>query len=138
MDISILPACRRNPGYDETVYARPLWGWIQLDLGESFDINDIKLWHYISAGRIYHDVVVQVSNDPTFTTKTTVFNNDTDNSAGQGIGTDAEYTETSSGKDIPFAITNARYVRLWVNGCNLNAFSHYVELEVWAPPVTTP
>ncbi|NQX60627.1 polysaccharide lyase family 8 super-sandwich domain-containing protein [Paenibacillus qinlingensis] len=112
--------------------------WIQLDLGESYDINDIKLWHYFGSGWKYRDVVVQVSNDPTFATKTTVFNNDTDNSAGQGIGTDAEYVETSGGKDIPFATTNARYVRLWLNGNSTNVYSNHVELEVWAPPVTTP
>ncbi|OAS22099.1 polysaccharide lyase family 8 super-sandwich domain-containing protein [Paenibacillus oryzisoli] len=111
--------------------------WIQLDLGESYDINDIKLWHYFASGWKYRDVVVQVSNDPTFATKTTVFNNDTDNSAGQGIGTDAEYVETSGGKDIPFATTNARYVRLWLNGNSTNVYSNHVELEVWALPNTT-
>ncbi|MFC3801186.1 polysaccharide lyase family 8 super-sandwich domain-containing protein [Cohnella sp. GCM10012308] len=105
--------------------------WIQIDLGENYDINDIKLWHYFLGGKTYHDVIVQVSNDSTFATKTTVFNNDADNSAGQGAGTDAEYVESSGGKDIPFAETNARYVRLWLNGSNANAYSHYVEVEVW-------
>ncbi|WP_244209002.1 hypothetical protein [Paenibacillus ferrarius] len=26
------------------------------DLEASYDINDIKLWHYFSVGRMYHDV----------------------------------------------------------------------------------
>jgi hypothetical protein len=77
-------------------------------------------------------VVVQVSDDPTFKTGvTTVYNNDTDSSAGLGTGTDIEYTETSAGLDIPVTSVNGRYVRLYSNGSTANSYNHYVELEVY-------
>jgi parallel beta-helix repeat protein len=108
--------------------------YIQIDLGASYNLNKVNLWHYYGDTRAYHDVIVQLSNDSTFATKTTVFNNDTDNSSSQGTGTDAEYTETSAGKTITFPAVNARYVRLWTNGNTLNGFNNYVEVEVWDTP----
>src|SRR6185436_9130813 len=64
--------------------------WVQIDL-----------WHYFSDGRSYHDVIVKLSTTADFSSGvTTVFNNDTDNSAGQGAGTAAEYAETAAGKAI--------------------------------------
>ena len=111
---------------------------VQLDLGASYNLSDIKLWHYFADARKYHDVVVRVSNSSTFASGvTTVFNNDTNNSAGFGTGTDSEYAETSTGKDIPVASVNARYVRLYSNGSNVNAYNHYVEVEVYGSAVTT-
>lgn len=107
--------------------------WIQVDLGQSYLINKINQWHYFGDGRTYHDVIVRVSNDPGFTSGvTTVFNNDTDNSAGLGTGTDAEYAESSSGKTVVFNALNARYVRLYVNGSTMNPYNHFVEVEVWS------
>ena len=59
--------------------------YVQMDLGAYYDLSDIKLWHYYGDGRKYKDVIVQVSNDPTFATDvTTVYSNDTNNSAGLG------------------------------------------------------
>ncbi|MGN1027636.1 MAG: DUF5703 domain-containing protein, partial [Faecousia sp.] len=105
--------------------------WIQVDLGESYDLNDIKLWQW--RDRTFHDVIIQVSNDPEFKTGvTTVFNNDMDNSAGQGVGTDTEYPETGALKDFPFESVNARYVRCWSNGSTANTDNIYVELQVYA------
>jgi uncharacterized protein YjdB/peptidoglycan/xylan/chitin deacetylase (PgdA/CDA1 family) len=107
--------------------------WIQMDLGASYNVNDIKLWHYFGDTRKYHDVVVQLSNDPEFTTGVaTVYNNDTNNSAGRGTGTGSEYTETSSGLDIPFTAVNARYARFYSNGSTVNNYNHYVEAEIYA------
>jgi uncharacterized protein YjdB len=106
--------------------------YVQLDLGAYYDLSDIKLWHYYSDGRKYHDVIVQVSNDPAFATDiTTVYNKDTDNSAKLGTGTNSEYAETSAGRDIAFDAVNARYVRLYSNGSNMNISNHYVEAEVY-------
>ncbi len=88
--------------------------YVQVDLGSAYDINDFKMWHYYGDGRKYKDVVVQVSSEPTFTTgATTVFNNDADNSAKLGTGTDREYYETSSGLDVKFDPVKARYVRFY-------------------------
>ena len=106
--------------------------WVQLDLGASLALGDVKLWHYYGDIRKYHDVVVQVSNDSSFKKGvTTVFNNDTDNSSGLGIGKNAEYVETSAGKDISFSTVKARYVRLYSNGSTENQYNHYVEVEVY-------
>lgn len=115
--------------------------WIQIDLGKAYDVQQIKLWHYYGDGRILKDVVIMVSNDSTFGEGvTTVFNNDADNSAGFGTGTDAEYAESAGGKSIDFTPVSARYVRLYsggnANGANPN--NHYYEVEVGAevPEVT--
>lgn len=106
--------------------------WIQIDLGQAYNINRINLWHYFADGRTYHDVIARVSNDPSFSSGvTTVFNNDNNNSAGLGIGTDAEYAETSLGKAISFSNISARYVRLYSNGSSANVYNHYVEVQVW-------
>jgi|GEM_PF-1476513 len=111
--------------------------WIKFDLGQSYNVNKIKLWHYFEDGRRYHDVIVQLSNTEDFSSGvTTVFNNDADNSSGQGAGTDAEYVETSTGKDITFPNVNARYVRLWSNGSTANGSNHYIEVEVYKASAT--
>lgn len=104
---------------------------IVIDLGQNYNLRQINLWHYFGDGRTYHDVIVQLSTVSNFSTQTTVFNNDTNNSAGQGTGTNAEYAETSAGKVITFTPVTARYVRLWINGSTANAYNHYVEVEIY-------
>lgn len=130
--------CTTDGFMESNQYANLIHGgldWIQVDLSQSQDINQVKLWHYFTGGLTYHDVIVQVSDSPTFSSGvTTVYNNDTDNSAGLGIGADAEYLETSSGKSIVFPTVNARYIRLWSNGNNVNTLNHYVEVEAYNNP----
>jgi uncharacterized protein YjdB len=105
--------------------------WVKIDLGASFNINNIKLWHYFGDGRKYHDIIVQLSNDPTFSSGvTTVFNNDNDGSAKWGVGTNSEYIETSSGLNITFNTVKARYVRFFSNGSTANSYNHYSEIEI--------
>ncbi len=104
---------------------------IVIDLGQNYNLSKVNIWHYFGDGRTYHDVIVQVSTVSDFSTKTTVFNNDTNNSAGQGTGTNAEYAETSAGKTITFTPVLARYVRLWINGSSANVYNHYVEVEIY-------
>ena len=84
--------------------------YAQLDLGDSQRVDSLRVWrHHEDYGdnlvrRRYHDVVFQLSDDPTFASGvTTVFNNDLDNSAGLGRGTDGEYDETPTGKIVHFA-----------------------------------
>jgi uncharacterized protein YjdB len=111
--------------------------WIQMDLGAAYNLNNIKLWHYYGDTRKYHDVVVQVSNSADFTNGiTTVYNNDTDNSANRGTGSNSEYAETSAGLHIDFGATSARYVRIYSNGSTANGYNHYVEVEVYASAAT--
>ncbi|MCX7748374.1 MAG: hypothetical protein N2645_16040 [Clostridia bacterium] len=105
---------------------------VVIDIGKSEPVDRIKLWHFYGDGRKYKDVVVQLSNNPNFIEGvTTVFNNDADNSAGQGTGSDAEYAETADGKEIKFNVTNARYIRLWTNGSTANTSNHYVEIQAF-------
>lgn len=115
--------------------------WIQIDLGQSYNIQKIKLWHYFGTwgtSRHYNDVIIQLSDDAQFSPGrvATVFNNDTDNSAGQGGGSDSIYVETAAGKEIVVPDIQARYVRLWTSGSTLldgtpNLSSHYTEVEVY-------
>ena len=106
--------------------------WVQIDLGAPAELAAIWIWHYHSQKRAYHDVVVQVSNDPEFASGvTTLFNNDYDNSSGQGKGTDKPYVESRFGKLVDAKATKAQYVRLWSNGNTANDMNHFIEVEVY-------
>jgi hypothetical protein len=110
--------------------------WVQIDLGEEAAVQAIWLWHFHSQRRAYHDVIVQLSNDPEFTTGvTTVFNNDFDNSAALGTGTSAPYIETQYGLLVPVSAVQGRYVRLYSQGNTSNDMNHYTEVEVFGKPV---
>jgi len=40
--------------------------WVQIDLARSANIYAVLVWHFHSQARVYRDVVVQVSDDPSF------------------------------------------------------------------------
>lgn len=106
--------------------------WVQIDLGKQSDIYAIVVWHYHMAARIYHDVVVQVADDADFVKNVrTVFNNDFDNSAGLGVGTDLCYWETNEGLLVDAKGQKARYVRLYSKGNTADDQNHYTEVEVY-------
>jgi len=106
--------------------------WVQIDLGKSSQIYAILVWHYHSQARVYHNVVVQVSDDADFISNvSTVFNNDYDNSSGLGVGKDPSYIETYEGRLIDAKGTKGRYVRLYSKGNTTNEMNHYIEVEVW-------
>lgn len=109
--------------------------WVQIDLGQSSELAAIVAWHFHAQARAYHDVVVQVSDDPQFVTGvTTLFNNDSDSSSGLGAGKDLAYIETYEGKLIDAGGAKGRYVRLWSNGNTTNKLNHYIEVEVYGKP----
>jgi len=109
--------------------------WVQIDLKERYNIYAIVVWHFHSSARVYHDVIVQISDDPDFITGVqTVFNNDHDNSAGLGRGNDKEYWETYEGKLIDAGGVTGRYVRLYSNGSTADDQNHYTEVEVYGVP----
>jgi hypothetical protein len=109
--------------------------WVQIDLEQEAAIQAIWLWHFHSQRRAYHDVVIQISNDPEFASGvTTVYNNDFDNSASLGAGNDAPYIETQYGLLVPVAGVKGRYVRLYSQGNTSNDMNHYIEVEVFGTP----
>ena len=109
--------------------------WVQVDLGKAYAIDAIAIWHDHRYIQVFHDVIVQTSDDPEFKTGiTTLFNNDTDNSSGLGIGSDREYFERQFGRVIDGKGTKARYVRGYTRGSHLSAFNCWEEIEVYAVP----
>jgi hypothetical protein len=105
--------------------------WVQIDLGAKAKIAAIAVWHFHSQARVYHDVVVQVSDDKDFKSGvTTVFNNDDDNSSKLGKGKDLAYIENFEGKLIDAKGATGRYVRLYSNGNTSDELNHYCEVEV--------
>ncbi|MGB0743439.1 MAG: hypothetical protein ACPGSB_02835 [Opitutales bacterium] len=106
--------------------------WVQIDLANNAKLSAVWLWHYHLEARAYHDVIVQLSNDPDFEEGvTTIFNNDYDNSANFGKGKDRPYVDTRFGKLINANGIEARYVRLYSNGNTSNDMNHYIEVEVF-------
>lgn len=105
--------------------------WVQIDLGATAKIAAVVAWHFHSQARVYHDVIVQVSNDKDFKTGvTTIFNDDDDNSSKLGKGTDLAYIENFEGKLFDGKGAVGRYVRLYSNGNTSDELNHYCEVEV--------
>ncbi|MFK7911007.1 MAG: hypothetical protein AB8F34_10470, partial [Akkermansiaceae bacterium] len=72
--------------------------WVQIDLEKSSPLYGIVVWHFHGQKRAYHDVIVQISDDPEFKEGVeTVFNNDYDNSSKMGKGNNRPYLETRFG-----------------------------------------
>ena len=108
---------------------------ITIDLGSSYNIYAIIVWHYHKQARVYKDVVVQVADDADFIKNVrTVFNNDNDNSSGLGVGENKNYVETAEGKLIDAKGVVGRYVRCYSNGNNANDLNNYIEVEVYGLP----
>jgi hypothetical protein len=106
--------------------------WVQIDLEQSASISAVWTWHFHSQKRAYNDVIIQVSDDPEFKTGvTTIFNNDYDDSAKMGKGTDHPYVESRFGMVADAKGAKGRYVRLYSNGNTSNEMNHYIEVEVF-------
>ncbi len=105
--------------------------WVQVDLERSANLSALVMWHTHSEASVYHDVVVQVSDDADFISGVkTVFNNDQDNSAGLGRGTDREYFELAEGKLVPLK-AKGRYVRVYSNGSTGGDENRFTEIEIY-------
>ena len=109
---------------------------IVVDLEAKSTIYAVLIWHFHKEARAYTGVVVQVAEDPDFITGVrTLFNNDTNNETGSGIGKDMRYVETAEGKLIDAKGVEARYVRLISNGSDKTPANHYIEVEVYGKPL---
>jgi hypothetical protein len=109
--------------------------WVQIDLGAPAKIAAVAVWHFHSQARVYHDVIVQVSDDAEFKKNVrTLHNSDDDNSSKLGKGKDLAYIETNQGRVIDGKGETARYVRLYSNGNTSDELNHYCEVEVFGQP----
>lgn len=107
-----------------------------VDLESRHTIYAILVWHYLKEPRAYAGVVVDVADDPDFISNVrTLFNNDSNNSTGLGIGKDLRYVETSEGRLIDAKGVEARYVRFSSNGSDKAETNHYVEIEIYGKPL---
>ena len=114
----------------------PLLQHVTIDLEKPHEVFAVVVWHYHKQPRAYLDVIVQTADDPDFISNVaTLFNNDINNSAGLGAGTDMHYVETNKGELIDAKGITARYVRLYSNGNSVNDLNHYIEVEVYGRPV---
>jgi RNA polymerase sigma factor (sigma-70 family) len=114
------------------VFLRKGRQWVQMDFGVPQELFALVIWHAHNMAKVYHDVIVRVADDPDFTEKVrTVFNNDSDNSSGLGVGRDREYFETYEGKRINAKGVKARYIRFYSNGSTESALNEYTEIEIY-------
>jgi hypothetical protein len=117
------------------IFLRKGTQWVQLDLGSPCELFALVIWHAHNTAKVYHDVLVQVADDPDFVTNVGIlFNNDQDNTSGLGVGTDREYFETHEGKLINAKGVKARYIRFYSKGSTESALNEYTELEVYGRP----
>ena len=113
----------------------PSTQWVQIDLGATAKIAAVAVWHFHSQARVYHDVIIQISDDAEFKKGvTTIFNNDDDNSSKLGKGKDLAYVETNHGRVLEAKGAAGRYVRLISNGNTSDELNHYCEVEVFGTP----
>lgn len=111
--------------------------YITIDLDRTCAVYAIVVWHLHKQPVVFFDVIVQTAEDENFIEKVqTLFNNDIDNSAGMGLGTDMHYTETNEGKLIDAKGVKARYIRLYSNGYSLEDTNYYTEIEVYGRPAS--
>jgi hypothetical protein len=139
-ELSQITDGRKEAFDDEVVEMRRGVQWVQIDLGEVCDVYAVVVWHDHRLIQAFRSVVVLAADDPDFIENVTVlFNNDTENAAGLGIGFDKQYFETRQGKLIPVKnALRARYLRFYSRGSNSSAFNCYQEIEVYGQPVKTP
>jgi len=108
---------------------------ITFDLGKAAELYAIVVWHAHDSSKVYRSVVVQIADDAAFTKNVrTIYNNDTENKAGQGAGKDKQYFEQHFGKRIAVNGEKAQFVRLWSRGSTEGVWNEYTEVEIWGKP----
>ena len=106
-----------------------------MDLGSPQELFAIVIWHAHNVIKVYHDIIVQASDDPDFKQSVhTLFNNDQDNTSGLGVGTDREDFESREGKLIDAKGIKASYLRFYSRGSTNGAMNEYTEIEVYGRP----
>ncbi len=112
--------------------------WVQIDLASNVFVEAVCIWRERPESIVYRDTVVQISDNPGFSKNvTTLFNNDYDNSAKRGKGSDKEYLEDYFGRRISGRGIKARYLRVYSNGSTSSPYNHFTEIEVYGSAVKT-
>jgi hypothetical protein len=125
----------KEAGDENVLELRRRLQWVQIDLEKPHKVYAALLWHAHDTPQIIHDVIVQVADDPDFTTNVqTLYNNDYDNSAGLGVGKDKEYFESYEGRLIDAKAVAGRYVRSYSQGSTYTALNRWTEVEVYGLP----
>lgn len=126
--------------------------YAQIDLGTSYDIAKVEFWNYWDDGRTLIGLVILASEKGTFAEddRTVIFNSDTENFFGFGVGADTSYKSVSAGLSVEKE-ARGRYVRVMNNGHDGGTpgqkkhGGHYTEIKVYGtehtgavtPPETT-
>jgi hypothetical protein len=109
--------------------------WIQFDFGSPQEIDAIAIWHAHDIAKIFRCVIAQAADDQDFTVNVkTLYNNDRENTAGMGVGTNRQYFETFRGKTIDGKGIHARFVRLYSDGSTDSKLNEYTEVEIYGRP----
>lgn len=88
-----------------------------VDMTATYVINTVKVWHYYTDGRTYHDTKTEVSADGV--NWQTIFD-----SAVSG-----EYAESGSGHVMTFTDRPVRFIRDWTKGSTANTGNAWVEIK---------
>ena len=112
--------------------------YAQIDLGTSYDIAKVEFWNYWDDARTLVGLVILASEKGTFAEddRTVIFNSDTENFFGFGVGTDASYKSVSAGLSVEKE-ARGRYVRVMNNGHDGGTpgqkkhGGHYTEIKVY-------
>jgi hypothetical protein len=120
---------------DSIILLRKGTQYVQVDLEAPSEIFALAIWHAHNSAKVYRDVIVQIADDAEFTKNVrTLFNNDQDNSSGQGVGKDKEYFETHEGKLIDAKGEKGQYLRFYSKGSTESGLNEYSEIEVYGRP----
>ena len=122
--------------------------YFQIDLGDVFKLDQVKMWRYFADGRTYQDTIVVASEDAAFDANDTVlYSSVSDSKYAYGLlsneklaNPDAKYAETSEGKTFEAKEQKARYNRIYTRGSILTSGTaqggnHICELEVYGKAI---
>ena len=107
--------------------------YVQLDLGNVYDVGRISLVRL--KNRVFNDTVIVGSLDGNFDRDSgnwsVIYNEDENNKYGFGRGKDNEYLEPEGGKEFTFKEIPLRYIRVYMNGNDVDDYNYIDELEVY-------
>ena len=105
--------------------------YLQVDLGDVYELTQINMFRYWADGRVYNGTVIAVSENADFSNPTIIYNSDKADKHGLGAGSDDTYGETQSGKSFEVPVgTMGQYVRVYMAGSNKGTTNHIAELQV--------